>query len=130
MSGIVRVVQTGITRTVILTKNHAVKVPSFRGGSAGGIRGRLQSFAWGFLANLNEHRWHKFEGWQGAVAPVLHSWLGGLIQVYPRCQPLPLDEHGTHRGELPVLDPDPGDPKPDNYGILAGRVVRIDYDMR
>lgn len=119
-----RIVRTGITRTVILTRRHAIKVPSLRGGSAGpGLRGRMGSFAGGLLANQSEYLWHDFDAWSGLVAPVLHSWLGGLVQVYPRCQPVPADS------ALPVLDPDPGDHKLDNFGVLAGRVVRIDYDF-
>jgi hypothetical protein len=124
-----RVLRTGITRTVLLTRRYAIKVPSLRGGSSGGTRGRLQSFCWGVLANVSERQWHGFAGWNGAVAPVLHSWLAGIVQIYPRCAPLPVDEHGVFDGDLPELDPNPGDPKPDNFGILAGRIVRIDYDM-
>lgn len=115
-------VRTGITRTVILTRRYAIKVPSFRGGSVGGPRGRVEGFARGVLANLSEAQWASYEPWQGRVAPVLWSWLG-LVQVYPRCAPLP-DE-----SVLPRLVPCPGDIKPDNFGVLGGRVVRIDYDM-
>lgn len=118
-----KIVRTGITRTVILTSRYAVKVPSLRGGSTGA---RIESFCWGVLANRSERQWHDYAGWGGAVAPVIGSWLGGIVQVYPRCQPLPLGA----RGPLPRLDPCPGDVKPDNFGMLGGRVVRVDYDMR
>lgn len=125
-------VRHGISRTVILTRRHAIKVPSCRGGSIGGWRGRLQSIAWGLLANQSEHQWHNFEPWTGKVAPVLRSWLGGFVQVYPRCRPLPVDAAGEYAGTapFPMLDPDPGDHKLDNFGLLAGRIVRIDYEMR
>lgn len=113
----------GITRTVILTRRYAIKMPSLRGHSVGGIRGRLAGFAHGILANQSEYQWHDYEGWAGRVAPVLRSWCGGLVQIYPRCQPLA----GTET--FPVLDPEPGDVKPDNFGLLDGRVVRIDYAM-
>lgn len=125
---------SGITRTVFLVGRYAVKVPSFRGGSIGGLRGRMQSFAWGFLANLSEYEWSKFEGWRGKVAPVLHSWAGGLVQVYPRCEPIPdtTAQAWEAAGCPPLLAmfPDPGDDKPDNYGLLDGRLVRIDYELR
>ncbi|GAA4439343.1 hypothetical protein [Phytohabitans houttuyneae] len=121
-------VRHGITRTVILTRRYAIKVPSLRGGSTGGVRGRLQAFAWGVLANQAEYQWHEYEPWAGKVAPVLRSWLWGLVQVYPRCVALTEREWGTL--QFPRLDPDPGDHKPDNYGWLGGRIVRIDYDMR
>jgi hypothetical protein len=119
----VKVVRTGVTRTVILTGRYAIKVPSLRGGSSGA---RIESFCWGVLANRSEREWHDYAGWGGHVAPVLRSWLGGIVQVYPRCLPLPPGA----RGPLPCLDPDPGDFKPDNFGVLGGRVVWIDYDMR
>jgi hypothetical protein len=118
----VKLVRSGITRTVILTNRHAIKVPSLRGGSSGA---RIESFCRGVLANRSELQWHTYEGWRGAVAPVTRSWLGGVVQVYPRCPPLPPGA----RGPLPRLDPDPGDVKPDNFGMLGGRVVRVDYDM-
>lgn len=125
------IIRRGISRTVLLTRRYAVKVPSFRGHCTGRFRGRLRGFAVGIIANQDEADWHDFEGWEGQVAPVLHSWIGGLINVYPRCEPLPLDAAGAYFGDepLPTLDPDPGDHKPDNYGILGGRIVRIDYAM-
>lgn len=86
-------------------------------------RGRLNSFARGVLANQSEYVWCSFEPWQGGVAPVRWSWLGGIVQWYPRCEPL-LD------GQLlPPLEPCPGDRKASNYGVYNGRVVRVDYDM-
>jgi hypothetical protein len=120
----VRLIRTGITRTVLLTRRYAIKVPSLRGGSAsGGSRARLASFARGVLANHSEFQWSSYEPWQGLVAPVLHSWLAGVVQVYPRCGSLP---DGVR---VPPLVPDPGDAKPDNFGVLDGRYVRVDYDM-
>lgn len=124
-------IRRGITRTVLITRRYAIKVPSLRGGTSPGIRGRLQSLAWGLLANQSEHMWHDYEPWAGKVAPVLHSWLGGMVNVYPRCQPLDDgDSPGQYEVALPALDPSPGDIKPDNYGRLGCRIVRIDYDMR
>lgn len=117
------IVRRGITRTVILIRRYAIKVPSLRPGLHAGLRGRLESFAKGYLANQSEYRWSAYEPWAGQIAPVRHSWLAGMIQVYPRCEPLP-------RGSrVPRLDPEPGDRKPDNFGVLDGRVVRLDYDM-
>jgi hypothetical protein len=121
----VKIVRTGITRTVFLAGRYAIKVPSMRGLCERTMAGRLASMARGILANQRERQWHSYEGWDGLVAPVLHSWLGGLVQVYPRCEPLP----DGFEGALPELDPNPGDIKPDNYGLLNGRIVRIDYDM-
>ncbi|QKW15395.1 hypothetical protein [Verrucosispora sp. NA02020] len=125
-------VHRGITRTVVLTRRYAVKVPSLRGHAEGGLRGRLAGLAHGLLANQSERQWSGYEPWVGLVAPVLWSWLGGVVQVYPRCEPLPVTCRHEYVGDesLPVLDPDPGDHKADNYGLLDGRIVRIDYDLR
>lgn len=120
-----QVIRRGATRTVILTRCWAVKVPSGRGMAPFGKtwRGRLSSFARGVLANQSEYIWSGFAPWQGQVAPVRRSWLGGIVQVYPRCEPLP-DGY-----RLPALEPCPGDRKASNYGLYQGRVVRVDYDM-
>lgn len=115
-------VRRGVTRTVFLVGRWAIKVPSLRGDSQGN---RLGSFCWGVLANLNERTWSSYEGWAGQVAPVRVS-LWGLVQIYPRCAPV---SRGWREG-LAVMDPDPGDHKADNYGVLDGRVVRVDYDIR
>ncbi|WP_435589820.1 hypothetical protein [Micromonospora aurantiaca (nom. illeg.)] len=125
-------IRRGITRTVILTRRHAIKVPSLRCHAEGGLRGRLAGLAHGILANQRERQWSSYEPWAGQIAPVLRSWLGGWVQVYPRCEPLPVTDRDTYVGDLPlpVLDPDPGDHKPDNYGLLGGRIVRVDYDLR
>lgn len=120
-----QVVRTGATRTVFLVGAYAVKVPSGRGILTTDARGRLASIARGILANQSELVWSRYEPWQGKVAPVLWSGLAGLVQVYPRCVPLADDD----RGPLPVLDPDPGDSKPENHGRLGGRIVRLDYEM-
>jgi hypothetical protein len=48
------------------------------------------------------------------------------VQVYPRCEPLAED---VADAALPVLDPEPGDRKADNFGLLDGRIVRLDYAM-
>ncbi len=120
----------GISRTVILVGQWAVKVPSLRGHVTGDMRGRIEGLCRGVLANQSEYRWHTYEPWAGWVAPVLRSWLWGVVQVYPRCEPLDIPDDETGRATLPVLDPDPGDVKVDNFGLLDGRIVRLDYDMR
>lgn len=129
-----RIVRTGVTRTVVLVGRFAVKVPSLRGiGTYRGLRKRLASFASGYSSNLNEAVWSEYEPWQGKVAPVLRSWLWGVVQVYPRCDPMPPDGWSydggwTYSGtDLPEMGRSPGDFKPDNLGLLDGRVVWLDY---
>lgn len=109
------IVRHGVTRTVFLIGRYAVKVPTLRYG--------LDAWAWGIVSNTSEREWYSFEDWQGKVAPVLRSWLGGLIQVYPRCEPF-----DPNSMEYPLfVNFAPGDKKPDNYGVLNGAVVCLDY---
>lgn len=57
------------------------------------------------------------------MCPVRLSLLGGVVNVYPRCAPVP----AAREHEAPML-PYGGDRKLDNLGLLAGRVVWLDYD--
>lgn len=129
-------IRRGITRTVWVTKRYAIKFPSLR-RYGDGLAGLLWSICRGILANQGEAQW-----WRNAeldqrdmLCPVLHSWLGGIVNVYPRCEPYIVDEEtemAIHRREytpLPNLRPCPGDTKPDNYGWLNGRLVVLDYDL-
>lgn len=125
----------GITRNVLLVGQYAVKIPSFRPGLTDGVRGRMWSFARGWLANESEYVWWT----QGTpqmrmyLCPVLHSWFFGLVQIYPRAELAPVDADGEYTGAWgpkPPLDPFPGDDKADNLGrIYGGRLVFLDYDM-
>ena len=119
-------VRRGITRTVWLTRHHAIKVPSLRryGRGRGGV---LWSICNGILANQSEHRWW-INSHDPALCPCLHSWFGGIVNVYPRCDPIG-DDYAGPWPEPQWPGPMPGDHKPDNYGRLGGRLVRIDYDM-
>ena len=119
------IVRRGITRTVWLTRRYAVKFPSLR-PYGNGLTGLLWSICRGILANQAEHTWWT-NSHDPALCPVLRSWLGGIVQVYPRCEPLADDYDGPlpepeHLGDL-------RDNKPDNFGWLDGRLVRVDYDM-
>lgn len=129
-------IRRGITRTVILTRRYAIKFPSLR-PYGDGLTGLLWSVCRGILANQAEAQW-----WNVALpemrqylCPVRRSWLGGVVNVYPRCKPFEvsdvLQEAMFERRWLPLpeLDPQPGDTKADNYGWLDGRLVVIDYDM-
>lgn len=109
-----KIIKTGITRTVFLVGRYAIKVPVMRYG--------LDAWAWGIVSNVSEREWHTFEEWKGKVVPVLHSFLGGLIQVYPRCEPF---RSGMTYPEFPSFGP--SDKKPENYGVLNGTVVCLDY---
>lgn len=108
----------GVTRWVIITRTHAIKIPRLRWGMWG--------FCQGVLANRSEKDW---SGWPG-VNPQLHSFLGGVVAIYRRVQPVDLDV-------IPDTDDpwwqsiSPGlvgyDPKVSNLGLLDDKLVWIDY---
>lgn len=120
---------------LVEARRYAIKVPSLR-RYGNGLAGLLWSVSRGILANQSEVEW-----WRNSPAdqkthmcPVLRSWFGGVVQVYPRCAPFKVPRARElamfHRDWFPVaMDPQPGDNKPDNYGWLDGRVVVLDYDM-
>ena len=122
------VIRRGITRTVLLTRRYAIKIPALR-TNGDGFSGLLWSLARGVLANQAELAWKEYEPWQDALCPIVWSSWGGLVVVMPRCEPLEVNHLGEFEGELPKLEPNPGDDKPENYGRLNGRIVRLDYDM-
>lgn len=130
----------GLTRTVFLTANYAIKVPSLRRHGYG-LTGVLWSLARGILANQGEASWWSWArhtGDRDKFCPVLASHLGGLVNIYRRCQPYrvsPEIENAMHERTFRPLaiTPQPGDCKPDNYGWLdeggKQRLVVLDYDM-
>lgn len=101
----------GASRTVILTRRHAFKLPSLRSW-----RGML----WGLLSNLRERE----RSGSPDLCPVRFSLPLGLLVVMPRCAPVPLDLIPDPRA-MPADDPDAW--KADSFGLLNGRVVRVDY---
>ncbi len=124
-----RISRQGITRTVLLTSRWAVKLPSLR-THGNGLVGLLQSFCRGVLANQSEIDWHGYKEARGALCPIRWHGLGGVVVVMPRCHPILVTADGEPVDPLPQLHPrSPGDNKPENYGVLRGRIVRIDYDM-
>lgn len=115
-----RVNRRGITRTVLLTKRHAIKFPSLRGGSRG-PRAFLWSLTSGIQANLSEWEW---SGMPGTCPVKFSAW--GLVNVYPRCEPV---ADGTEVDYDSIGFNYATDRKPDNVGYLDGRLVWVDYDM-
>lgn len=119
----------GICRTVFLIGPYAVKVPRWRlPRNRDGIkmtRQRERVWAWSraVQANLSEQQWSNVTG----VAPVLHSWLGGIVNVYPRCEPWPTDGPEPDYDAIGVSWM-PRDRKPENIGLLDGTPVWLDYD--
>jgi hypothetical protein len=120
----------GICRLVILVGPYAIKVPTTRPYGARAPGDRLHWWCRGYLANRSERDWSRWEEATG-IAPVLHSWLGGVIQVYPRCEPVTdlswmTAPRETYMAISPVMRT--GDCKEDNIGVLDGNIVWLDYD--
>lgn len=112
-------IRRGITRTVILTRKWAVKVPSLRSYGRN-LRGAIWSITRGIQANLSEAEWSNSPG----VCPVRWSWLG-LINVYPRCELLSPGADVDYDAIGALF---PSDKKPENVGLLNGQLVWIDFD--
>lgn len=127
-------IRRGVTRTVLLARGYAIKLPSLR-AYGDGFSGLLWSICRGILANQSEAQWwkHSSADQKNYMCPVLWS-MAGIVNIYPRCEPfLPSPEQELamfDRTWFPTpMSPRPGDNKPANYGILNGRVVCLDYDM-
>lgn len=115
-------IKRGVSRTVILTRRWAIKVPSFRRSvTGGGLGSRLRSFAWGVAANHQELDWRG----QPGFCPIKASWLG-IVQIYPRCDEV---DHKPTKKEFRAITGMgfPSDYKRENVGLLDGQLVWVDY---
>lgn len=119
----------GVTRTVILTKRWAIKVPCLVYG--------WKYFLYGFLANMQEHDW---SGFDERLCPIRYAAPGGLFVVMPRCQMLTDQEFLdlVHDGWARIVDEETGTELPYSrelpvelktcsFGKLNGRIVAVDY---
>ena len=121
----------GISRTVFLIGKYAIKIPSLRAYGEG-VKGRVWSFARGIVANHSEITWFNYDARN--LCPILWHGFFGLVIVMPRCEPYLVDTETEERmftGDFCPVDFDImiTDNKPENYGVLNGRVVMLDYDM-
>lgn len=118
-------IRRGITRTVLLIGPWAVKIPALNGRSSPtllDIKGALWGISRGIQANLSEREWSQCEG----VCPVRWT-LFGLVNVYPRAD---LVTHELTEDEYEAIGfIGSTDRKPQNVGLLNGKLVWIDYDM-
>lgn len=116
-----KLIRHGITRDVLLIGKYALKFPS--------VKYRLRYFRKGMTANQIENLlWRRFSKWGYTITSQLcpSLWCAplGLLQVQLRADPL-----GREPGpkEQVVLWKWSTDHKAENYGLLNGRVVCIDY---
>lgn len=102
-----------MTRTVVLFGSYAVKLPLGRGWTM---------TLYGLLSNMQEAAWGR-QGWPG-LCPVVLAAPGGWLIVQRRAAPYPPD------WPLPeeLLARYPWcDAKRDNFGLLDGLPVLVDY---
>jgi hypothetical protein len=102
----------GITRTVLLVGRWAIKLPKMRYG--------YEMFLRGLLANCQERMWWK-ELRDRRLCPVVCSSRFGVFLIMRRAENV---ADAPPREEFSGL---PLDYKPDNFGLLNGRVVLRDY---
>jgi len=118
-------VTEGITRTVYLFADYAVKVPSFRG--KGGVSRRWTIFLAGLQANMQEREWSKAN--YAGLLPVLLADPLGFVLVMPRVDPLPDElpedefEKFCDRGDYHI----PTENKPGHFAMWKGEMVALDY---
>jgi hypothetical protein len=105
---------------VLLVGNWAIKFPSCRSHGEG-VLGMMQSLSRGISANISELVWSGMPG----LCPVEHS-LFGIVNIYPRCQEV---SEVTSEEYEAIGHVGPTDKKPQNVGLLGGKLVWIDYDM-
>lgn len=112
----------GVTRTVLLVGNLAIKVPSF---------GEWRLFLLGLLANMQERNFSNL-GWP-ELCPVLFSVPGGWLVVMRRAQILTDAEWSAISEEditAFINKPNysvPAELKSDSFGWLNGKLVAVDY---
>lgn len=122
--GKVCLIKRGVTRIVFVFKNKVYKIPN--------CTYSLEHFLKGWIANIHEKKtWEVFNSpgiedktVRDKICPILKSYLKGFIIVMPRCTPLKPEDFPD---ESPFIDVPWGDHKMDNYGMLNGKMVCLDY---
>lgn len=108
-----RINKIGITRTVILTKKYAIKIPKTSNG--------WKRFIEGLCSNMSENQcWNSCKSEH--LCPVLFSF-AGFVLVMPKIKML------DKNSEIPKIHTtEPGsDLNYNNYGYWNGKVVCVDY---
>lgn len=115
-----KLIRTGSTRIVVLTKNYAIKFPR--------LHWSWNNFITGLYCNMSEaQQWKDLHSdiiafeLEKYFCPVLFSF-AGLILIMPKAKVC------TKESQLEKIHHQPGeDIKPDNYGYLGEKLVCIDY---
>ncbi len=115
-----KLINTGSTRLVILTKSYAFKIPRLN---------KWKDFLNGLLSNLQEIDFNKLN--EPKLCPVLFSLPLGLLVIMPKCRILrdfemnrkQLEEY-CKVSENFIL---PCEYKEDSFGYYKGKLVCVDY---
>lgn len=110
------IVRTGITREVIITNKYAIKIPKIAYG--------LKHFLLGWGANINENFLWQASEYDIRLCPVKRKLLFGLVLIMHRVDKVCETEEEVNYRQFKDF---PGDSKPDNFGVLKGRIVKLDY---
>jgi hypothetical protein len=121
----------GVSRIVILTKKHAIKIPNFAS---------WEQFLWGLMGNLSEWKWAGYSRThtrEAHICPTLWRIPGGFLNVMVRADAV-IDtdkfwmDYNAMLDEVSIsksiaVDFLKSDAKPHNFGYLDGVLVKIDY---
>lgn len=110
----IKLCRNGVTRIVLLIGPWAVKLPRFDLGWRMGLRG--------LLCNMTEREGASLR--LDSLCPLVFAAPGGWLNVMKRARPLTDDEwlHG-----VPNVKEWPIERKRDNWGMIGGRIVAVDY---
>lgn len=110
-------IKYGSSRTVILTKNYAFKLPYI---------GRWINFLWGLIANMNEVKFNTMN--DDRLAKVVFHLPAGFLVVMKRAKPL-TDFNKKFLTDF-CCSKDwkvPAEIKKDSFGYINGKLKVIDY---
>lgn len=121
-----RLNRKGVTRIVIEFKKVVVKIPNFTyswenflSGILANIRERdLWKYNSGVYENFDQSKW---------LCPVLWGSIGGWIIVMKKVDRVLTSEESELSYNHECIPFFGGDDKPENYGFIADRIVKIDY---
>ena len=119
MKKIMKLIKTGATRWVLITKKYAFKFPSLYS---------YKNFLLGLLANMQEIEFWSLK-WE-KLCPIIFYLPFGLLVVMPKCKMLTIEEWNnfnlnnfriSKNGIIPVEN------KRNSFGKFKNKIVAIDY---
>lgn len=119
----IKIINSGSSRTVILTNKYAIKIPKIKFGYYG-----FRSFLNGLIANIQETEFSKLKCKK--LCPVFFSIYGGLLVIMPRCKTLNIDDWNNFNYNEFINSNDfiiPTEYKISSFGIYNNEIVAIDY---